>query len=330
MSIKIVALLVGLIFASVHAEAQQLKKIPRVGFLAGASGEPNLRGLRQGLRELGYVEGKNIITEYRVSEGEFDRFHALAAELVRLKVDVIVTQGTPAAAAAKNATSTIPIIMSGGTDPVATGLVLSLARPGGNITGVTIMNEELAGKRLELLLELLKETSPKVSRLGVLWNSANPGTAVVFKQTQAAAQELRLSLQSLEVKSVNNLRGAFDAATGRGVNGLVLLAAAPIASHLKLVADLAVKNRLPSIYDRSEFVDAGGLMSYGPNVPNISRGAAIYVDKVLKGANPGDLPVERPTKFEFVINLKTAKQIGLTIPQSVLFRADKVIKDAPR
>ena len=184
------------------------------------------------------------------------------------------------------------------------------------------MNEELAGKRLELL----KETSPKVSRLGVLWNSTNPGTAVVFKQTQAAAQELSLSLQSLEVKTVNDLQGAFDAATRRGVNGLVLLAAAPIASHLKLVADLAVKNRLPSTYDRSEFVDAGGLMSYGPNVPNISRRAATYVDKVLKGANPGDLPVERPTKFEFVINLKTAKQIGLTIPQSVLFRADRVIK----
>jgi putative tryptophan/tyrosine transport system substrate-binding protein len=317
----IIALLIGLALASL-AEAQQPKKIPRVGFLGGASGEANLRDLRQGLRELGYVEGKNIIIEYRVSKGEFDRFHALAAELVRLKVDVIVTQGTPAAAAAKNATSTIPIIMSGGTDPVATGLVQSLARPGGNITGVTIMNEELAGKRLELL----KETSPKVSRLGVLWNSTNPGTAVVFKQTQAAAQELSLSLQSLEVKTVNDLQGAFDAATRRGVNGLVLLAAAPIASHLKLVADLAVKNRLPSTYDRSEFVDAGGLMSYGPNVPNISRRAATYVDKVLKGANPGDLPVERPTKFEFVINLKTAKQIGLTIPQSVLFRADRVIK----
>src|SRR5215475_5223833 len=186
----IIVLLVGLLLASV-ADAQQPKKIPRVGFLAGASGEPNLRGLRQGLRELGYVEGKNIIIEYRVSEGEFDRFHALAAELVRLKVDVIVTQGTPAAAAAKNATSTIPIIMSGGTDPVATGLVQSLARPGGNITGVTVMNEELAGKRLELL----KETSPKVSRLGVLWNSTNSGTAVVFKQTQAAAQELSVSLQ---------------------------------------------------------------------------------------------------------------------------------------
>jgi putative tryptophan/tyrosine transport system substrate-binding protein len=317
----IIALLIGLALASL-AEAQQPKTISRVGFLGGASGEANLRDLRQGLRELGYVEGKNIIIEYRVSKGEFDRFHALAAELVRLKVDVIVTQGTPAAAAAKNATSTIPIIMSGGTDPVATGLVQSLARPGGNITGVTIMNEELAGKRLELL----KETSPKVSRLGVLWNSTNPGTAVVFKQTQAAAQELSLSLQSLEVKTVNDLQGAFDAATRRGVNGLVLLAAAPIASHLKLVADLAVKNRLPSTYDRSEFVDAGGLMSYGPNVPNISRRAATYVDKVLKGANPGDLPVERPTKFEFVINLKTAKQIGLTIPQSVLFRADRVIK----
>jgi putative ABC transport system substrate-binding protein len=275
--------LVALALASVHpAEAQQLKKIPRVGFLAGASGEANLRGLRQGLRELGYVEGNNIIIEYRVSEGEFDRFPALAAELVRLKVDVIVTQGTPAAAAAKNATSKIPIIMSGGTDPVATGLVQSLARPGGNITGVTIMNEELAGKRLELL----KETSPKVSRVGVLWNSTNRGTAVVFKQTQAAAQELSLSLQSLEVKTVNDLQGAFDAATRRGVNGLVLLAAAPIASHLKLVADLAVKNRFPSIYDRSDFAEAGGLMSYGPNVPDMSRRAAIYVDKVLKGTNP--------------------------------------------
>ena len=310
-------------------EAQQPTKIPRIGFLGVTSPSvvaDRTEGFRRGLREVGYVEGKNIIIEWRYADDKVDRLPALADELVRLKVDVIVTQGTPAAVAAQNATKTIPIIISGGTDPVATGLVLSLARPGGNITGVTIMNEELAGKRLELL----KETSPKVSRLGVLWNSANPGTAVVFKQTQAAAQELRLSLQSLEVKSVNNLGGAFDAATGRGVNGLVLLAAAPIASHLKLVADLAVKNRLPSIYDRSEFVDAGGLMSYGPNVPNISRGAAIYVDKVLKGANPGDLPVERPTKFEFVINLKTAKQIGLTIPQSVLFRADKVIKDAPR
>jgi putative tryptophan/tyrosine transport system substrate-binding protein len=184
------------------------------------------------------------------------------------------------------------------------------------------MNEELAGKRLELL----KETSPKVSRIGVLWNSANRGAAVVFKQTQAAAQELRLSLQSLEVQTVNDLQGAFEAATRSGVNGLALLATSPITDHLKLVADLAVKNRLPSIYDRSDFVEAGGLMSYGPNVPDMSRRAAIYVDKVLKGANPGDLPVERPTKFELVINLKTAKALGLTIPPVVMMRAEKVIK----
>src|SRR4029077_17938306 len=202
-------------------------------------------------------EGKNIAFEYRGAEGKLDRFPALAAELVRLKVDVIVTQGTPAAAAAKNATNTIPIIMTGGTDPVATGLVPSLARPGGNITGVPIMNEELACKQLELL----KETSPKVSRLGVLWNPVNPGSAVVFKQTQSAAHELSLSLQSLEVQTVNDLQGAFDAATRSGVNGLVLLAAARINNHLKLVADLAAKNRLLSIYDRSAFVEAGGLMS---------------------------------------------------------------------
>src|SRR6266404_3727738 len=308
---SVVFFLAASIVASFHfAEAQQAKKVPRIGFLAGSSSEDNLRGLRQGLRELGYVEGQNITIETRFAEGKFDQFPALAAELVSLKVAVIVTGSTPAAVAAKNATSTIPIIMSGGTDPVATGLIPSLARPGENITGVTIMNEELAGKRLELL----KETNSKVSRLGVLWNPVNPGSAVVFKQTQSAAHELSLSLQSLEVQTVNDLQGAFDAATRSGVNGLVLLAAAPINNHLKLVADLAVKNRLPSIYDRSEFVDAGGLMSYGPNVPNMSRRAATYVDKVLKGANPGDLPVERPTKFEFVINLKTAKGLNLTIP----------------
>jgi putative tryptophan/tyrosine transport system substrate-binding protein len=321
----LVSILAVVILAFVHhAEAQQPGKVPRIGFLASNSfsGEDNLRVLRQGLRELGYVEGKNITIEYQSAEGKFDRLPVLAAELIRLKVDVIVIQGTPAAAAAKNATSTIPIIISGGTDPVATGLVPSLARPGGNITGVTIMNEELAGKRLELL----KETSPKVSRIGVLWNSTNPGAAAVFKQTQSAAQELRLPLQSLEVQTVNDLQGAFDAATRSGVNGLALLATVPITDHLKLVADLAVKNRLPSIYDRSVFVESGGLMSYGPNVLNMARRAAIYVDKVLKGANPGDLPVERPTKFDFVINLKTAKQIGLTIPPNVLARADKVIR----
>ena len=320
---SVVFFLAASIVASFHfAEAQQAKKVPRIGFLAGSSSEDAFRGLRQGLRELGYVEGKNITIDSRSAEGKFDRLPALVAELVSLKVAVIVTGSTPAAVAAKNATSTIPIIMSGGTDPVATGLVPSLARPGGNITGVTIMNEELAGKRLELL----KETNSKVSRLGVLWNSANSGSAVVFKQTQSAAQELSLSLQSLDVQTVNDLQGAFDAATRGGVNGLVLLASAPIGSHLKLIADLAVKNRLPSIYDRSSFVEAGGLMSYGSNVSDMSRRAATYVDKVLKGATPGELPVERPTKFDLVINLKTAKALSLTIPPVVLMRADKVIK----
>jgi len=318
-------ILVALIATCFRAEAQQPKKIFRIGFLGGAevpNAEEHLLSLRQGLRELGYVEGQNITIETRFSEGKIDRLPALATELVRLKVDVIVTQSTPAAIAAKNATNTIPIILSGGTDPVATGLIPSLARPGGNITGVTIMNEELAGK----WLEVLKEINPRVSRIGVLWNSANQGVAVVFKQTQSAAQELRLSVQSLEVKTVDHLQRAFDAAVRSGVNGLVLLPASPISNHLKLIAELAVKNRLPSIYDRSQFVDAGGLVSYGTNVPNMARRAATYVDKVLKGANPGDLPVERPTNFELVINLKTAKQIGLTIPPNVLARADKVIK----
>ena len=243
---------------AVIVEAQQPKKNFRIGFLGGGSevgapGGENLLGLRQGLRELGYVEGQNITIETRFSEGKIDRLPALATELVRLKIDVIVTQRTPAGIAAKNATSTIPIILTGGTDPVATGLVSSLARPGGNITGVTIMNEELAGK----WLEVLKEINPRVSRIGVLWNSANAGVAVIFKHTQSAAQELRLSVQSLEVNTVDHLQGAFDAAVRSGVSGLVLLPAAPMSTHLKLTADLAVKNRLPSIYDRSQFVEAG-------------------------------------------------------------------------
>src|SRR5215471_13736566 len=317
-----VALCVLLLALSVPAEAQQTKKISHIGFLATNNLKNNLGALRQSLRELGYVEGKNFTIEYRSADGKFDQLPALAAELVRLKVDVIVPQGTPAAVAAQNATKTIPISISGGTDPVATGLGRSLARPGGNITGVTIMNEELVGKRLELL----KETSAKVSRLGVLWNSANLSGVVQFKQTQSAAQELGLPLQSLDVQTVSDLQGAFDAVTKSGVNGLVLLATVPITTHLKLVADLAVKNRLPSIYERSDFVEAGGLMSYGPNVSDMPHRAAKYVDKVLKGANPGDLPIERPTKFELMINLKTANQIGVTIPQSVIYQADKVIK----
>jgi putative tryptophan/tyrosine transport system substrate-binding protein len=316
------ALCIMLFALTNSASAQQVKKVSRVGVLTLVSVAFQREAFLRGLSELGYVEGKNITIEYRSAEGKYDRLPDVAADLVRLKVDVIVTQGTPAAVAAKNATTTIPIVMTGGSDPVATGLVTSLARPGGNITGITIMNEETAGRRLELL----KETAAKVFRVAVLWNSTNPGTAVVFKQTQAAAQDLGLQLQSLDVQSVNDLEGAFKTATRSSATALVLLASVPISTHLSQVADLAIKNRLASIYDRSDFVDAGGLMSYGPSTPDMHRRAAAYVDKILKGTKPVDLPVERPTKFELIINLKTAKQIGLTIPPNVLARADRVIK----
>ena len=312
-----------IVFAlSIPAEAQQAKKIPRIGILTARSGALETEAFRDGLRELGYIEGQNLVMEYRSADDRLEQLPDLAAELVRLKVDVIVTQSTPATIAAKNATKTIPIIMAGSIDPVATGVVPSLARPGGNITGVTVMNEELAGKRLELL----KETNPKVSHVAVLWNPANSGAAVVLKQTQTAAKQLSLPLESLEIRSVNDLQGVFEAATRSGANALVVLRSVPISDHLKVVADLAIKDRLPSIHDRGDFVEAGGLMSYGPNLSDMPRRAAIYVDKVLKGAKPAELPVERPTKFELIINLKTAKQIGLTIPPNVLLRADKVIK----
>jgi putative ABC transport system substrate-binding protein len=316
-------LLTTVLLATVSStEAQQAKKVHRLGVLNLAGVTFQREAFLQGLSELGYVEGKNITIEYRSAEGKYDQLPDLAAELVRLKVDVILTQSTPAAVAAKNATTTITIVMAGGSDPVATGLVASLARPGGNITGITIMNAETAGRRLALL----KETSAKVSRVAILWNSTNPGAAVVFKQTQTAAQDLGLQLQSLDVQSANALEGAFKGATRGGANALVLLASVPVSNHLRQVADFAVRNRLASIYDRSDFVDAGGLMSYGTHLPEMFRRALIYVDKILKGAKPADLPVEQPMKFELVINLKTAKQIGLTIPQSVLYRADKVIK----
>jgi putative tryptophan/tyrosine transport system substrate-binding protein len=310
---------------SFPVQAQQPKKVPRIGVLATgtpSSMEEVLVPFRQRLHELGYVEGKSIAFEYRYGEGKIDRLPDLAAELVRLKVDVIVTTSTPTAMAAKSATTTIPIVIFGATDPVGTGVVASLARPGGNITGVTVMNEELAGKRLELL----KETTPKVSRVAVLWMSANPGSALVFKQTQAAARELGLQLQSLDVQSDADLESSFKSATRSGAHALDVLRTPLIATQLTRIADFAVKNRLPSIHDRRDFVEAGGLMSYGANIADTSRRAAVYVDKILKGTKPEDLPVERQMKFELVINLKTAKQIGVTIPQSVLFRADKVIK----
>ena len=314
-----------LLFAlSALAKAQQ-PKVPVIGILVGGtttSTEPNLVAFRERLGELGYIEGKNISFELRRAEGKSKQVPLFAAELVRLKVDIILASSTGVAVAVKDATSTIPVVMTNVTDPVGIGLISSLSRPGGNITGVTHLNADLAGKRLELLTE----TIPGFSRIAILWNRTDPGTELHFKETSAAAQALRLQLQSLEVKSVDEFDGAFKAAVKNRADALVPLAFPIIQARLRQIAELGLKNRLPTIYDRSAFIDAGGLMSYGPNILDTFRRAAAYVDKILKGAKPADLPVEQPTKFELVINLKTAKQIGLTIPPNVLARADRVIR----
>ena len=308
------------------AEAQQTKKIPRIGYLAPGSpsaGVTTLEAFRQGLRELGYVEGKNLIIEYRWAEGKADRLPPLAAELVRLKVDAIFASGAvQPALVAKDATTTIPIVFVAVGDPVALGLVASLARPGGNITGNSSMGPDLSGKRLELV----KETVPKMSRVAVLWNPNNPSSVTNMKETKAAAPSLGIKLQSLEIRESNELEPAFSAMKKEGAEAIVTINSPHITNQRKQVVDLAAKNRLPAIYAESQWVDAGGLMSYGPNYPDLWRRAAVYVDKILKGSKPADLPVEQPTKFEFIINLKAAKQIGLTIPPNVLLRADKVIK----
>ena len=307
-------------------EAQQAsKKIPRIGFLSAnspAAISARIEALRQGLRELGYVEGKNIVIEWRYAEGKPDRLPALATELVRLKVDVLVASGPAVTRAAKEATSTIPIVMTHDPDPVGNGLVTSLARPGGNITGLSALSSELSGKQLELL----KETVPRLSRVAVLGNSTAPGNAQILKEVKVAAEALGIQLQYIEVQAPKDIETSFRAAS-KGHAEAALVRAGPVAdSHRTQVVDLAVKNRLPGIYDRREFVDDGGLMSYGTNFAELSRRAATYVDKILKGTKPGDLPVEQPMKFEFIINLKTAKQIGLTIPPNVLAQADRVIK----
>jgi len=324
MAIKpIVILLVGLALTSVHlARAQQSGKVFRIGYLASTSSErqkSRLVAFRQGLRDLGYVEGKNIIIEYRNSD-EYERLPEFVAELVRLNVDVLVAAGAPAAHAAKSATKTIPIVMQSG-DPVGTGLVASLARPGGNITGLSDFTVGVVTKRLELL----KEVVPSVSRVAVLWNPTNPTNPVTLKETQAVAPALGVTLLSLEVKGADDIDRAFTAIRKERPGALIVFGGA-VTTQARRIADLAVKSRLPAIYAVSEDVDAGGLMSYGTNFDDLFRRAAIYVDKLLKGAKPADLPVEQPTKFEFVINLKAAKQIGLTIPPNVLVRADRVIK----
>jgi len=310
------------LYASVAA--QQQGKLPKIGWLEvrPAASDTGRQSFGREFRALGYVEGKNIVFEYRSADDKIERLPALADELVRLKVDVLLAFLTPAAVAAKNATRTIPIVFNGGFDPVALGLVDSLARPGGNITGFTSIASVLAGKRLELL----KEITPKLSRVAVIWDPQNPGSAQQWKESQLPARELELQLHSIEVSSVNDFEAAFKEAI-RSRSGAVALMASPFFySNQRQFVDLATKHRLPAIYPREEFIIAGGLMSYGSDGKESFRRAASMVDKILKGAKPGDLPVEQPTKFELVINLKTAKQIGVTIPPNVLARADRVIK----
>jgi ABC-type uncharacterized transport system substrate-binding protein len=324
---KIFCLTLGtMLFAlCVPAQAQQPKKVPQIGFLIGGTPSSTVarsESFRQGLRELGYIEGKTIMLEWRYAEGKLDRLPALAAELVRLKTDIIVTSGATPTGAAKQVTSTTPIVMAQDTDPVGSGFVASLARPGGNITGLSSLAPELSGKRLELL----KEIVPKLSRVAVLGTSTNPAYAQTLKETELAAKAFRVQLQYLDVRIAGDIDGAFRAAAKDSADAILLLVSLVLNSHRPQIIDLAAKNRLPAIYYNPEWAEAGGLMSYGVSFTDLYRRAAMYVDKILKGAKPADLPVEQPTKFEFVINLNTAKQIGLTIPPNVLARADKVIK----
>jgi putative ABC transport system substrate-binding protein len=319
---------VVLLALGMTAEAQQPKKIPRIGYLSAgdpASESPRSEVIRLALRELGYVEGQNIAIEYRYSHGKNDRASELAAELVRLRVDVIVVAGgDPWIRAAKNATKTIPIVMVGvGADPVEAGLVESLARPGGNVTGITNLGPELGGKRLELL----KEAVPKLARVAVLYDPASPGTAREMQELlPVAARALGLTVQAWDVRAADGFEKVFAALSKERPDGLYVLAGPLVRANGKRIADFALKSRLPSMYAIRESVDAGGLMYYGADVADSYRRVAYYVDRILKGTKPADLPVEQPTKFELVINLKTAKQIGLTIPPEVLARANRLIR----
>ncbi len=326
MNWKIVWLFTFLFLATaIFAEAQQAKKVQRIGYLTAntSSAElPRLDAFRQALRDLGHVEGQNITIEYRHAEGKFDRLPGFAAELIGLKVDVLVGVTTNAVQAAKYATRTIPIVFVGVSDPIAAELVDSLARPGGNLTGCTNIAPVLSGKRLELL----KETVPKLSRVAVLWDPQSPGSVPQWKETELAATELGLRLFSMEASSVDEYEGAFKEAV-KARSGALAVTLNPVSnSNQKPIAELATKNRLPTMCARGDYVDNGCMMSYGPSYVAEGRDAARYVDKILKGTKPADLPVEQPMKFELVINLMTANQIGLTVPPEVLYRADKVIK----
>ena len=319
--------LCAMLFAlSVNVDAQQPKKIAKIGLLAPstpAAAAHLVEAFRQGLRELGYVEGKTFVLELRYGEARAERISELGRELVGLKVDVIVTGTDVAIAAVKRETQTIPIVMGNSSDPVGTGFVASLARPGGNVTGVSSISPELSGKRLELLREVV----PGLSRVAFLWNPDVRGAVLDYKETEGAASSLGLQLQSVEVSRAEDLDRVFSAVTKERAQALMMPAANPVGfANRGQIASFAQKNRLPSMYAQKEYVDAGGLMSYGPSTIDLWRRAATYVDKILKGTKPADLPVEQPKKFELVINLKTAKEIGLTVPPNVLARADTVIR----
>ena len=321
-SILVAALVLAL---GAMAQAQQTAKVPRVGFLTAGSPSTiaaRIEALRQGLRELGYIEDKNVVIEWRFAEGKLERLADLVVELVRLNVDVILSAGAAVTGPAKDATRTIPIVMAQDTDPVGNGFVASLARPGGNITGLSSYSAELNGKRLELL----KEIVPKLSRLALVGQSTYPGNAQALKETELAAEALKVKLQYLDVLDPKDIETSFREAIKRRADGVLVLQSAVLNSQRKQTVDLATKSRLPTIYYAPEFLEIGGLMSYATSINDLYRRSATYVDKILKGAKPAELPVEQPKKFEFIVNLKAAKQIGLTIPPNVLARADKVIR----
>jgi len=306
----------------VTADAQQPKKIPRIGILfIGSRDQPHLPAFKQGLRERGYTEDKDIILEYRYAEGRYDRLPELASELARMKVDVIVTTSSISARAARKATNTIPIVMTTG-NPVEQGLAASLAKPGGNVTGLTVMLAEMSGKRVEIL----KETLPKMRRLAVLWAPSQREAAWGFKETQEAVQAFSLKLQSVEIQRAEDMERLFAETAKVRPNALIVILSPFATLHSKRIVELALKHNLPGMYPTRQFAEEGGLMAYGPLIGDLYRRAATYVDKILKGAKPADLPIERPTKFELVIKLKTAKQFALTIPPIVLAKADRIIK----
>ena len=321
-SILVAAMLLAV---CVSAEAQQSTKNPRIGFLASVSPSTisvRTQAFREGLRELGYVEGKNIVIEWRYAEEKLDRLNELAADLVRLKVEVIVSAAPTVTRPLKDATKTIPIVMAFDDDPVGNGFVASLARPAGNITGLSNLSPEISGKQLELL----KEIVPRLARVAVFGTSIRPGNAQSLKEIELAAAAFGMKVQSLDIQNSKDIETAFRAASKGRAESVLVFGGPVFNSHRKQLADLAVKSRLPAIYPRPEFVEVGGLMTYGPSINDQYRRAATYVDKILKGAKPADLPVEQPKKFELIISLKAAEQIGLTIPPNVLVRADRVIK----